>query len=193
MEGPPPEFFEALDKYYSNELESAKDLLKGNDTYSKALLALVITKHDSSPEGDKQVKDIIDSLDTAGNDIALMFCVMAKEYSLRFSEAKNLLLKRFGKPLAPEEVEAPEAAEATEAAEAPEAAAPEAPAPEAAAPEAEAVSEAPAPEAPAPEAPAPEAPAPEAPAPEAPEASKQKGGRISKKKRPSKLRKTKRA
>ena len=109
MESPPPEFFEALDKYYLNELKAARDLLIGDDTYSKALLAVVITRHDASPEGNKQVKDIIDSLDTAGNDIAFMFCVMAKEYGLRYGEAKNLLLKRFGKEEVHEDAEEAEA------------------------------------------------------------------------------------
>jgi len=111
---PPPEFFEALEKYYSNDLSSAKEVLKGDDAYSKSLLALILTRVDDSPEGDKMVEDLIGSIDTSGNDIALMFCVMAHEYSLRLRKAKGLLLKRFGKPEPEPEAEAPETLETPE-------------------------------------------------------------------------------
>jgi hypothetical protein len=190
--GPPPEFFEALEKY--PEVENAKSLLKGDDAYSKSLLALILTR--ISEDNDTEVGELLSNIDTKDNDIAMMLCFMTYEYRLEGTKGKNLILKRFGKAPTP----APEAeAEAPEA-EAVEAVAPEAP--EAEAPEAEA-------EAVAPE--APEAETPEAVVEEKPEETpvepknnavavkntvvaknksngNQKGG--TKKKRLSKLRKT---
>ena len=200
MESPPPEFFEAL-KFYP-ELEKAKELLKGEDAYSKSLLALILTR--ISEDNDAQVAEMLPTIDTSGNDIAMMLCFMTYDvYRLETTKAKNLIFKRFGKAEVQADVEA---APAAPEAETPEAEAAPA-APEAETPEAEAAAVAPeaAPEAEAPEAEA----APEAPASEAREAvdkqksnaipeaanpnvkpnSPQKGG--SKKKRPSKLRKTK--
>lgn len=209
MGEPPPEFFEALEKY--PDLENPKSLLKGDDAYSKSLLALILTR--LSEDNDTQVAEMLSTIDTKDNDIAMMLCFMTYEYRLETTKGKNMILKRFGKavPEAPE-AEAPEAeAEAPEPVEAPEAVsegpvaepveAPEAlveapvaepvEAPVAEAPEAEAVE---APEA-KPNANTPinkntnmsKANEPKANEPKAP----QKGG--SKKKRPLRARKTKRA
>ena len=99
METPPPSFFEALDKYYLNALEDAKKSLgSADDIYSKALMILVDVKLDNG-EHDKEIQERIDAMDFKGNDIALMFCVLAQEYSLHMTGAKNLILKRFDKPI----------------------------------------------------------------------------------------------
>ena len=194
MEGPPQEFFEALKKY-PGEMEEAKSLLTGEDAYSKSLLALILTR--ISEDNDDQVAKMLPTIDTTGNDIAMMLCFMTYEYMLHTTKAKNLIFKRFGKPEVPEAApeEAPKDAE-----EAPEPAPEEAPATEPAPEEAPATEAAPATKpAPAheeaPEAATKAAPATEAAPEAAPEATvpTQAGGRVSKKKRPSKLRKTKRA
>ena len=177
---PPAEFFEALKKY-PGDMEEAKSLLTGEDAYSKSLLALILTR--ISEDNDDQVAKMLTTIDTTGNDIAMMLCFMTHEYRLETTKAKNLIFKRFGKPELPEAApeEAPEAATEAAAAEAATEAATEAAATPPAAPEA-ATEAAPA--------------APEAatePTPEETTLSTQGGGRVSKKKRPSKLRKTKRA
>jgi hypothetical protein len=93
---PPPKFLEGLAKYYKNDLEGAKEFLDGDDLYSKALLVLVEVKMDDGSKN-KEIQGRIDAMDFKGNDIALMFCVLAQEYSLQMTNAHNLLLKRFGK------------------------------------------------------------------------------------------------
>jgi hypothetical protein len=93
--GPPPEFFEALKKYPN--LEDAKLLLKGEDAYSKSLLAFILTR--LSEDNDAQVEEILDTIDTTGNDIAMMFCFMTHERLLETTQAKNLIFKRFGQTL----------------------------------------------------------------------------------------------
>ena len=93
---PPPKFLEGLAKYYKNDLEGAKEFLDGDDIYSKALLVLVEVKMDDGSKN-KEIQERIDAMDFKGNDIALMFCVLAQEYSLQMTNAHNLLLKRFGK------------------------------------------------------------------------------------------------
>jgi hypothetical protein len=95
MEGPPPEFFEALEKY--PDMENAKSVLKGEDAYSKSLLALILTR--LSEDNDAQVAEMLSSIDTKDNDIAMMLCFMTHEYRLDTTKAKNLIFKRFGKPL----------------------------------------------------------------------------------------------
>jgi hypothetical protein len=92
----PPKFLEGLAKYYKNDLEGAKTFLDGDDLYSKALLILVDVKMDDGSKN-KEIQERIDAMDFKGNDIALMFCVLAQEYSLNMTKAHNLLLKRFGK------------------------------------------------------------------------------------------------
>lgn len=93
---PPPKFLEGLAKYYKNDLEGAKTFLDGDDLYSKALLVLVDVKMDDGSKN-KEIQERIDAMDFKGNDIALMFCVLAQEYSLNMTKAHNLLLKRFDK------------------------------------------------------------------------------------------------
>jgi hypothetical protein len=110
MEGPPPEFFEALEKY--PDMENAKLVLKGEDAYSKSLLALILTR--LSEDNDTQVAEMLSSIDTKDNDIAMMLCFMTHEYRLDTKKAKNLIFKRFGKPLIEEAAD--DAAEGTEAA-----------------------------------------------------------------------------
>ena len=115
MEAPPEDFFKGLEKYFANNLEGAKEDLSGNDLFSKALLTLVEVKlDDGSKDADIQAR--IDAMDFKGNDIALMFCVLAQEYSLHMKKAHNLLLKRFGK--AEEEIPELESVEAEEKGEA---------------------------------------------------------------------------
>jgi hypothetical protein len=87
---------EGLAKYYKNDLEGAKTFLDGDDLYSKALLVLVDVKMDDGSKN-KEIQERIDAMDFKGNDIALMFCVLAQEYGLQMTKAHNLLLKRFGK------------------------------------------------------------------------------------------------
>lgn len=184
MEGPPQEFFEAL-KIYPGELETAKSLLTGEDAYSKSLLALILTR--ISEDNDAQVAEMLPTIDTSGNDIAMMLCFMTYDvYRLETTKAKNLIFKRFGKAEVQADVEAAPETEVPEA-EVPEAA-PEA-APEAEVPE-EAVSEKKPEEKAEAEAEIPEAET-KAEAPVSNTPSNQKGG--SKKKRPLKLRKTKRS
>ena len=113
MEGPPPEFFEALEKY--PDMENAKLVLKGEDAYSKSLLALILTR--LSEDNDAQVAEMLSSIDTKDNDIAMMLCFMTHEYRLDTKKAKNLIFKRFGKPLIEEAAD--DAAEGTEAAAVP--------------------------------------------------------------------------
>ena len=114
METPPPSFFEALDKYYLNALEDAKKSLgSADDIYSKALMILVDVKLDNG-EHDKEIQERIDAMDFKGNDIALMFCVLAQEYSLHMTGAKNLILKRFDKPITVIKGEDSESASASE-------------------------------------------------------------------------------
>ena len=93
--GPPPEFFEALKKYPN--LEDAKLLLKGEDAYSKSLLVFILTR--LSEDNDAQVEEILDTIDTTGNDIAMMLCFMTHERLLETTQAKNLIFKRFGQTL----------------------------------------------------------------------------------------------
>jgi hypothetical protein len=114
MEGPPPEFFEALEKY--PDMENAKLVLKGEDVYSKSLLALILTR--LSEDNDTQVAEMLSSIDTKDNDIAMMLCFMTHEYRLETKKAKNLIFKRFGKPLIEEAADdaADEAATVQEAA-----------------------------------------------------------------------------
>lgn len=111
MEGPPPEFFEALEKY--PDMENAKLVLKGEDVYSKSLLALILTR--LSEDNDAQVAEMLSSIDTKDNDIAMMLCFMTHEYRLETTKGKNLIFKRFGKPLIEEAAD--DAAEGTESAE----------------------------------------------------------------------------
>jgi hypothetical protein len=92
----PPKFLEGLAKYYKNDLDGAKEFLDGDDLYSKALLVLVDVKMDDGSKN-KEIQERIDAMDFKGNDIALMFCVLAQEYGLQMTKAHNLLLKRFGK------------------------------------------------------------------------------------------------
>ena len=114
METPPPSFFEGLEKYYSNDLEDAKKSLgSADDIYSKALMILVDVKLDNG-EHDKEIQERIDAMDFKGNDIALMFCVLAQEYSLHMTGAKNLILKRFDKPITVIKGEDSESASASE-------------------------------------------------------------------------------
>jgi len=92
----PPKFLEGLEKYFANDLEAAKELLNGDDVLSKSLLALVEVKLDDGSKN-AEIQASIDEMDFKGNDIALMFCVLAQEYSLHMTKAHNLLLKRFSK------------------------------------------------------------------------------------------------
>ena len=94
---PPQKFFEGLEKYFDNKLADAKELLNGDDLLSKSLLVLVDVKM-SDGSNNKEIQERIDSMDFKGNDIALMFCVLAQEYGMKMAQAHNLLLKRFGKP-----------------------------------------------------------------------------------------------
>ena len=103
MEVPPPEFFEAL-KFYPDDLEKAKKLLTGEDAYSKSLLALILTR--ISETNDTQVTEMLPTIDTSGNDIAMMLCFMTYEYRLETTKAKNIILKRFEQPLLEAEAEA---------------------------------------------------------------------------------------
>lgn len=92
----PPKFLEGLEKYFSGNLEGAKEDLTGDDLLSKALLVLVDVKLDDGSKND-DIQNRIDAMDFKENDIALMFCVLAQEYGLHMTKAHNLLLKRFGK------------------------------------------------------------------------------------------------
>ena len=92
----PPKFLEGLEKYFSGNLKGAKGDLTGDDVFSKALLVLVDVKLDDGSKND-EIQARIDGMDFKGNDIALMFCVLAQEYGLHMTKAHNLLLKRFGK------------------------------------------------------------------------------------------------
>jgi len=105
MEGPPPEFFEALEKY--PDMENAKSVLKGEDAYSKSLLALILTR--LSEDNDAQVTEMLTNIDTKDNDIAMMLCFMTHEYRLDTTKAKNLIFKRFGKALIENAAEVTEA------------------------------------------------------------------------------------
>ena len=91
-----PKFLEGLEKYFKNDLEGAKEFLDGDDLFSKSLLALVDVKM-SDGSNNKEIQERIDAMDFKGNDIALMFCVLAQEYGMKMAQAHNLLLKRFGK------------------------------------------------------------------------------------------------
>ena len=140
MAAPPEEFFQGLEKYFANDLEGAKKTLSGDDLFSKSLLILVDVKADDGSNND-EIQARIDGMDFKGNDIALMFCVLAQEYGMHMTKGHNLLLKRFGKEekIIQKEEEMPQ----LEAA-------------------------APAPAVPTPAAPAPAVPTPAAPAPAAP-------------------------
>jgi hypothetical protein len=96
MAAPPEEFFQGLEKYFANDLEGAKKTLSGDDLFSKSLLILVDVKADDGSNND-EIQARIDGMDFKGNDIALMFCVLAQEYGMRMTKGHNLLLKRFGK------------------------------------------------------------------------------------------------
>jgi hypothetical protein len=93
---PPEEFFQGLEKYFANDLEGAKKALTGDDLFSKSLLTFVEVKLDDISNTD-EIQARIDGMDFKGNDIALMFCVLAQEYLMHNTKAHNLLLKRFGK------------------------------------------------------------------------------------------------
>lgn len=101
MEEPPPKFFEALEKY-PGEMEDAKALLTGDDAYSKSLLALILTR--ISEDNDAQVAEMLPTIDTKDNDIAMMLCFMTYEYRLENSKGKNLIFKRFGKEVKAEDI-----------------------------------------------------------------------------------------
>jgi outer membrane biosynthesis protein TonB len=92
----PPKFLEGLEKYFAGNLEGAREFLTGDDLLSKALLVLVDVKLDDGTKN-AEIQSRIDAMDFKGNDIALMFCVLAQEYGLHMAKAHNLLLKRFGK------------------------------------------------------------------------------------------------
>ena len=96
MAAPPEEFFQGLEKYFANDLEGAKKALTGDDLFSKSLLSLVDVKADDGSKND-EIQARIDGMDFKGNDIALMFCVLAQEYGMHMTKGHNLLLKRFGK------------------------------------------------------------------------------------------------